>query len=90
MFPGKTKGKHTCKSVKGLEQPKESANSGEIMIERETQNLAVSIIKKYYRKTFFHSYNYFQNANINLNDTWIKNQLKNFFKINFHQINYIS
>ena len=76
IFPGKAKGEHTCKGIKELAQNKESANAGEIMTERETQNLAISIMKNIIEKPFSFHKTALQNANINLKDTWIKNQLQ--------------
>ena len=76
IFPGKTKGEHTCKGVKELIQTNESANTGEIMTERETKNLAISIMKNIIERPFSYHKTTLQNANIFLNDNWIKNQLQ--------------
>ena len=76
IFPGKTKGEHTCKGVKELTQTKESANTGEIMTARETQNLAISIMKNIIERAFSFHKTTLQNTNINLKVTWIKNQLQ--------------
>ncbi len=76
IFPSKAKGIHTCKGVKELIQTKESSNTGEIMTEREIHSLAISIMKNIIERPFSYYKAALQNANINLNDTWIKNQLQ--------------